>query len=628
MLAFFDKKKIDMGLASNETKGTVLVISILVASYVLFFVFQITNEFATLSAVFTANKQDQIEITKAVATLTNVKFHEIEGILRNAESKDDLQNLVTQGAGQPETARVLGSIQNALLLVEGAEKNEVTLIDSSNNRVVASQGSLAQFQPGESISDYAWANQVEGSKSPVFSGVYSGIDKEEDLVSFLSPILNEQGSLGTIAITLPAAYLESGYHQLDPPTTTSATTTTIGAYSYIAILDGHLDFLSSSDSNLVGTSLAQDAGEVQDGIDPSVALQSAFSNESDWTGDAVYRNSEGEFLITAQPITFFGKPEYLVVIKSNTADFYSQVEPVLYQNRIQMFSVLAATTVLTIAIASFINRNINLDKQVKAKTRELLESNTVVTAQKIQLEKANEELKRLDVLKTEFIGIASHELKTPIQPILLYAELAREGDVEKDAALDIIFKQATKLKQLSQDILDVSRIDSKSLVLEKQPVRIVELIQDAIMLQKGKLRPSVSIVLDAEENAIISIDGPRISQVLSNLLDNAIKFTQEGTITVKERTIVAASGQEAYEKKQMIEISVTDKGIGISEEILPRLFGKFITKAANGLNSQGTGLGLFICKGIVEAHAGKIWAENNKGSGGRGATFTFTLPLA
>ena len=634
MLAFLYKKRMGVNLASNERMGIFLVISILVASYVLFFIFQITSEFATLNAVFTSNRQSQIQVTKAVATLANTRFHEIEGVLRDAESKSDLAALATQKAGS-ETIKALSSIHNTLLVVGGAEENEVSLIDS-NNRVVASQGSLAPFQPGESVSGYPWASQVKESNEPIFSGLYKHGDVddnnsvsrsssvEKNLVSFVSPVRDEKGNLlGMIAVTLPATYLQSVYQQSGLLAVDSSATDAARTYNYVAILDKNLGFLTSSDLGLVGTSLVQDIGEVPGGTDPTIALRSIFSGRSDWSGGQVYRNSEEEFLITAQPITFFDKPEYLVVIKSNTANFYSQVEPVLYQNRIQMFSVLAATAVLTVAIASFISRNINLDKQVRDKTKELSESNRVITTQKIQLEKANEELKRLDALKTEFIGIASHELKTPIQPILLYAELAKYGDVEKDAALDIIFKQATRLKQLSQDILDVSRIDSKSLKLEKQPAKVANLLKDAIASQKGKLRPKVSIVLDVDdESTSVSIDGPRISQVLNNILDNAIKFTQEGTITVKKRSIVTGQGAD---QKSTMEISVADTGLGIPDEVLPNLFGKFITKDSNGMNPHGTGLGLFICKGIVEAHGGKIWAESSKS---KGTTFTFTLPIA
>lgn len=600
----------------KERLGTLLVISILVISYVLFFIFQITSEFATLNSVFASNRENQIEVTKATAGLENAKFREIEIILGDRETTNEFsQALETQRAG-PLTADALSlTYDNLQLLVDGSV-SEVTLIDSEG-RVIASQGSLAHLVPGESVAGDSWAVKVKEFREPIFSGSYmpkDGMPDSVQMVSFANPLLDKNGSyLGAVVVSLPSTYLQPQYSEA-------------GSYEYVAILDKNLEFRSSSNKDLVGTSLEEDVGKLQDGTDPSQTLSRLFlhsNSSSEGVVDSVYRNEEGEFLVTGQAISFFDKPDYLLAIKSDTASFYSKVEAALYQNRIQMFSVLAATAVLTVVIASFITRNINLDKQVKEKTRELVESNKTVTDQKVQLEKANDELRKLDELKTEFLSIASHELKTPIQPILLYAEMAKYGDVEKDVAIDVILRQATILKQLSHDILEVSRIESKNLKLNLKKVKIEDLLKASISSQGPKFGLDVQVVLDMDdETTTANIDASRISQVINNLLDNAAKFTKEGQVTIRVRTVAQ---QEAGQKK-MLEIIISDNGPGIPEDMLPMLFTKFSTKDIGGLNSHGTGLGLFICKGIVETHGGKIWAMNNKD--GKGATFTFTLPLA
>jgi signal transduction histidine kinase len=286
-----------------------------------------------------------------------------------------------------------------------------------------------------------------------------------------------------------------------------------------------------------------------------------------------------------------------------------------------MFSVLTATAILTVIIASFISRNINLDKQVRDKTKELVESNLTIDAQKKKLEKTNEELKHLDALKTQFIGIASHELKNPIQPIILYAEMAKYGDVDKDKAIEVILAQAQKLRQLSIDILEVSRIDSNNLILNRTKVKIGDLLQELIAPYQVDMNHEISIVLDVDQNTEMNIDVVRISQVINNILQNAIKFTRAGRITIKKRTLTNHFSDATFQP--MAEIVISDTGPGIPADLLPKLFGKFVTQDIDGLNKHGSGLGLYISKAIVEAHSGKISAYNNEGAG---ASFRILLP--
>ena len=242
-----------------------------------------------------------------------------------------------------------------------------------------------------------------------------------------------------------------------------------------------------------------------------------------------------------------------------------------------------------------------------------------------------EGLKEIDKLKDEFINIAAHELRTPIQPIIGLSGILRSQikDSKQQEFLDVIVRSAKRLQRLSEDILDVTRIESHNLMLRKEKFNLNEIISNTIsditnqVIVKENKENSIKLEFTNSRDkgkaecgeqgnspAIIEADKGRISQVVSNLLANAVKFTNEGTVKV------------ATEKKDNeIVISIKDTGAGIDSEILPRLFTKFATTSITG-----TGLGLFISKSIVEAHGGRIWAKNN--SDGKGATFYFSLPLS
>src|SRR5215467_12458250 len=230
-----------------------------------------------------------------------------------------------------------------------------------------------------------------------------------------------------------------------------------------------------------------------------------------------------------------------------------------------------------------------------------------------------QKLKESEEVKDDFVHIAAHELRAPIQPILGLAEILRskQTDVGQDAEyLDVIIRNAKRLQRLTEDILDISRIESKSLDLKKETFNLSEMILNAIAdsnNQVAKEPKGTNLKLefiDPKEGIFIEADKNRINQVISNLLSNAIKFTDEGTISI---TAVPSTNE--------IVVSITDTGPGIDSEILPRLFTKFATKSRTG-----TGFGLFISKSIIDAHDGKIWGKNNCPEG-KGATFGFSLPL-
>jgi two-component system, OmpR family, sensor histidine kinase VicK len=230
-----------------------------------------------------------------------------------------------------------------------------------------------------------------------------------------------------------------------------------------------------------------------------------------------------------------------------------------------------------------------------------------------------EQLKINDKMQKEFINVAAHELRTPIQPILGLADILRSKETDggpEAEYLDVIIRNAKRLQRLTEDILDISRIESKSLELKKESFNLSEMILNAIADSNNRVakeHKDTNLKLefvDSKKGIFIEADKNRINQVISNLLSNAIKFTDEGTVSIT-----------AVPNIEEIVVSITDTGHGIDSEILPRVFTKFATKSRTG-----TGLGLFISKSIIDAHGGKIWGRNNYPEG-KGATFGFSLPL-
>jgi signal transduction histidine kinase len=250
-----------------------------------------------------------------------------------------------------------------------------------------------------------------------------------------------------------------------------------------------------------------------------------------------------------------------------------------------------------------------------------------------------EKLKGNEKMQKEFINIAAHELRTPIVPILNLSELlysnAKAGqqrqiqEEQQKEMLEIILRNANRLHQLTEDILDVTRIESQILQIRKERFNLNDLILSIVEHYRKQIANSNVKVIYESGNGItlVEADRQRMIQVISNLLDNALKFTQEGTVTVttieRKDDGDGAGGGEAE-----VIVSIKDTGTGIDPELMPRLFTKFATKSY-----QGTGLGLFISKSIIEAHGGKMWAENNNNNNNsknrkhEGATFYFTLPV-
>jgi signal transduction histidine kinase len=307
--------------------------------------------------------------------------------------------------------------------------------------------------------------------------------------------------------------------------------------------------------------------------------------------------------IAYEPVSFSGGDNFAVGYILVPHKFEQTLGPLVDQQRNFNLIIIGSIAAVAVGIAySILIWNRRLSETVRSKTAELEQANRSLT-------EAIDQLRDHDRMQREFINVAAHELRTPTQAILGYADLFYLRPESREDVIKAIIRNAERLQRLSSDILDVTRIEGHRLNLNREKFNLSEVIASAIEDGKRRIDDSKIRIEYTPKNIMIEADRERITQVISNLLSNAFKFTKQGTICVSEEN-----------KDGQIRVSIKDRGTGIDREIMPRLFTKFTSKS-----QTGTGLGLFISKSIIEAHGGKIWAENN--SDGKGSTFTFTLPL-
>jgi signal transduction histidine kinase len=328
------------------------------------------------------------------------------------------------------------------------------------------------------------------------------------------------------------------------------------------------------------------------------------------------------FTIASHPITQQGNHFWTLYITAPHA-FTANADALLAkQDAFTMTSLLVIAAAAVGMAYIVLSWNRRLEGTVKARTIELNSSNNSLLESNARLERANEQLKVHAQLEREFVNVAAHELRTPIMPILGMADILEsrfqhagsDQILLKKSDFEIISRNSMRLERLATDILDVSRIETRSLRLNKEQFDLCDLLEHTVNDVENQFpNDKVSYSIRVRKGTNVYADKSKLGQVLSNLLTNAAKFTDHGSITVA-----------CMADADIAHISVSDTGTGIDPEVWPRLFSKFVNKAGDERVQTGSGLGLYISKGIVEAHGGQISAENNKD--GKGCTFRVTIP--
>jgi signal transduction histidine kinase len=647
--------------------GIILVISIIALSYGLYFLFQDTAENDIKEKLFEQERQQLLDANKAISQniisdldsiLTKLKVIAVSPYIHEGEDTqawDKSEPLVQEM--YEETKELVGKTDGMFVI----DKSGIIRVNALTEEEQKRQMTFV----GTNISHRSYVNQTKITHEPVFStGLYSSDGVYRMFIAY--PILNRETNeyMGLVSASIPTVDFFSRFGNVYDVQS-----------QYLIALDRNANYLTHGNRELVGTNFFEET--TQYSPTPSQAFNGLVNRVlSSDSGYTVYDSAEGERLATAYPVSVYGErpPSYAVLITTTTSQIYSEIENILLGQRIETFALLGIITVAVILFTVFLFKwNSSLKAEVQRRTNELNELNRY-------LSEANERLKVHDKMQKEFINIAAHELRTPIMPILGVTDLIKERFEEADLnsnsnsnnnknnnnnnygnheltisreELGMIVRNSERLQHLAEDVLTTARIESKSLQLQKERFNLNLAVQEVLTDMEINVQDSYNIGKnnlqllyepgghnggsnnnkndDRVDNSImVNADKHMILQVISNLLNNSINFTRSGTISVEVERTAASNNISNYNNDNNKNfnnvnaeavVKIKDTGSGIDAEILPRLFSKFATKS----DHKGTGLGLFISKSIVEAHGGRIWAENN--TDGRGATFAFSLPI-
>jgi signal transduction histidine kinase len=391
--------------------------------------------------------------------------------------------------------------------------------------------------------------------------------------------------------------------------------------SNVGLIDKDGVILYSQNRNVVGKNYL--TPEFQDLIPPEI--KDIYNNilTTSLTGGSGLRDisfNDNMTTIAYQPITLDGEFLWSLYI-STPHSLASNVGYLINQQKNFSTIVIIVVGSMAFGIAFLIlSWNKRLEGAVQSRTVQLKKTNESLTESNNLLASANKQLEIHDNMQKEFINVAAHELRTPIMPILGEAELIENDISENEFAsvskeqISSIIRNAKRLDRLAADILDVTNIEGKSLKLNKSTFDIDEILSELVTeysrhIENDQSKSKKVKILYEPIHVKIFADRYRITQVISNIINNAIKFTEQGSISI-----------EGTMGNSELTIKITDTGKGIDKEIVNRLFDKFVSRS-----EQGTGLGLFISKNIMESHGGTITGFNNEND--TGATFVFTLPL-
>ena len=609
-----------MHLLSGRIKETLIIsiVIIVILSYGLFFYLQSITESNIRYSLFEQQKMRQIDSTRDVSEHIGSDISLAVAMLDTLANSFYLQQGDVAGDGIKKLMKEKYIQFNTII-------DRLFILDKDDIMVNSFAPLGSETFLGIDFSFRDWVKETKSGLTPVFS---NGFERQDVYRIFITyPIVNRETGqyIGLVGLSIPTVNFFAHYgNVLDINS------------QFLVVFDGNATLLAvGASQDLVGKNFFGDY--TQRFINHNTILNNLTRNLLDGnSGSAVYDYGQGERLTTAYPIFVNDKPIYFIQLVTPTSEIYSHINEVLVAERVKMFSLLAGTTAaIAVLIIFLVKWSSTLGNEVKRRTRQLNVSNQRLYSKTAELKLTNESLiesnkklesanKRLEVhdkMQKDFINIAAHELRTPIQPILALTQVLRSRkeknnngkEIEEELSLlDAVIRNAKRLQRLAEDILDVTKIESHSLILHKERFNLNEVISNTIQdisrnqISNGKVKLRYEFDKDL---LFIEADKERITQVISNLLSNAVKFTNEGTISIS-----------VEKKDSKVTFNIKDTGTGIDSEILPRLFTKFASKSF-----EGTGLGLFVSKSIVEAHGGKMWAENN--ADGNGASFSFSLPL-
>ena len=611
---------LDFFTAHNSVVIAAILIIIIPIS--LYFYFQQETESSIRNSIFEQQKQNQIDSSKAIATRLESDIALIMSrlqVLANSPSimDGDFTSNITKTL-MKDYYKIINS---------STPVDRLFLLDKHGISIVEVAPPNTPNYTGIDVSFREWVNQTKNTLSPVISDIFLGIDGKNRIAMTYPIVINNisgsfyNGLVGTVIPTIEFFNFYGNIYDIQS--------------QYLAVLDNKSNVLVHPIPLLVGKPFFGNFTQNLTGYndDLNTLIRTVISGQPE---TLIYDFVNGERLNSGYPVFINGIPKYAVFVVTPTASIYSKINDIIEKESLQMLSLIIGIIAAVLLLILYLNRvNTTLDKAVRKRTTELEDVNT-------KLESANRHIKIHDDMQKEFINMAAHELRNPVQSLLGFSDVLRKLNIRNDGnqiayqykdAIEAISRSSKRLKRLVDIIFDVSQLDNNLLILNKKPFdlkgtvqRIVTNYQAQNMLPDNYKASTRTNYSAPKERHIIDFDYSNfppssnkvrgdetyLAQVLINLIDNAIEFTQnEGKVKVK---IVKDSDEDR------VIVTISDNGYGIHPDILPLLFTKYIKKSKGG-----AGLSLYISKKIIESHGGDIWAKNNED--GRGATFGFSLPF-
>ena len=547
-----------------------------------------------------------------VSDLSQILKNKLDLVSANLQMLSSSQELVDQ------------RFELGKILLKSAQKTTNNFVDfyswvDSNGTHIWSSSNLNDSS-GEKINEFSTAAQIYFEKIkdthvPAYSNRIELTDGQSGIL-ILYPIIDTQNRTsqnttnefrGAILAGISSETLNSSLQSQVPPMVSAN----------LSLVDSSGMMIHTGNPNFDGINVFNKKfdPEIESSINEDIREKNIISIfrsvlQSPRIGSSDTTMNGKEFTVSYAPVVSNGV-HYFTILLILPHTLASSLDELVAQQR--NFAIMAMTIIAASALGIFFvitYWNKGLRKVVYIQTKELQETTKKLTYH--------------DKLQKEFIDIAAHEFRTPIQSVLAYSEMIYKNLKNFDQYFDKIIRNAKRLEKLTEDVLDVSRIEGKNFQLTKSYFDLDQTINRVIEdHEKEALEKDVKISFESRDNVTNTIyaDEARLQQVIDNLLSNAINFTNNGNIMITAyRGNEDNNGKIDDSDKEAVVVEIKDTGTGINPDMMPRLFEKFATRSISG-----TGLGLYISKSIVDSHGGKIWAYNNKD--GKGATFTFALPV-
>jgi signal transduction histidine kinase len=594
-----------------KTIGFLSVIVIVTFSLGVFYIIQNISESEVRDSLVKEQVERQRTSTMAISQHIGSDLNLVMAVL------DGLANSAYLQSGELSAEKTKNLMEEEYATIEGVV-DRVFVLDKNDIVTIGLSKSGKDRYLGSDFSQRVWVQQAKETMKPAFS---EGFERQGLYTIFIAmPIENRETNeyLGLVGASIPTESFFSNYGNVHDVNS-----------QFLVGFDKSGTLLAVGiDRTLVGKDFFGPA--VQAFVSHNAILNNLTRNLLNGkAGYAIYDYGRGERINTASPISIEGQNTYFMQLVTPTNLILSKIADTLSTERLKSYSLLVGTlAAVAVLIIFLIKWSNSMEIEVRKRTFQLNESNRKLDSttrelknSNISLQDANTQLKEQEKIQKEFINVAAHELRTPIQPILGLSGILCSNlkDSSQQEMMEIVMRNAKRLQRLSQDILDVSKIESRLMSLSKSKIDLTEKINTVMNdIKNAPANESkegrVKIIFEPKQPLIVLADGDRLYQVLFNLIKNALKFTDKGEVEINaERKNNSNNNSEAI-------VTIRDTGSGIDPEIMPRLFSKFATRS-----DSGTGLGLYISKSIIEAHGGKMWAQNNPD--GLGATFSFSLPL-